>query len=546
VFFVTGFAALALEVAWVRLFTLVIGTSIFSFSLTVAAFLAALGLGSQLMRRHVDQFKNPLDVLSVLLILIGTSSTALLLLTPVWERLYLAAYQAASTVLVFQFVVFGVGLFSIAVPAGLMGAGFSLGVRVLHAGGSVAARSVGRLYGINTLGGVLGALAAGLLLLPTLGVRGTVLVCSASYILCGVALSVVSKLKLRTTLSLAALVGLAVMLVVGFLPEPRMFFAPYYHGLRMGSYAEFSRARDAETLLYRRFSYYGLVTVSENSDGRYLRHNGRSEASTAPLDMSTQLLIAHLPLLLHSNPQRVLNIGLGAGFTLGAITQHREIESIVQAELDARIVEAARLHFSGVTGNALADPRVVTHVTDGRKLLASDSALYDVIISEPSHLWVSGVSGLFTTEFYRIVGTRLAQGGIFATWIPHYEMGPSDIQIVTATLLGEFPHVTAFENGSSDIILIASKSSLAVTTERVEAGLAQAGIARDFGRAMVGFPLSVENLTSLLSPVAANADAMAKAIPAGTPLNTDDWPVLEFHTALAAITKRPVQREAAP
>jgi len=179
VFFVTGFAALALEVAWVRLFTLVIGTSIFSFSLTVAAFLAALGLGSQLMRRHVDQFKNPLDVLSVLLILIGTSSTALLLLTPVWERLYLAAYQAASTVLVFQFVVFGVGLFSIAVPAGLMGAGFSLGVRVLHAGGSVAARSVGRLYGINTLGGVLGALAAGLLLLPTLGVRGTVLVCSA-------------------------------------------------------------------------------------------------------------------------------------------------------------------------------------------------------------------------------------------------------------------------------------------------------------------------------------------------------------------------------
>ncbi len=547
VFFATGMAALALEVAWIRLFTLIIGTSIFSFSLTVAAFLAALGLGSHLVRGRVEQVQRPATALARILLLVGAIAPLLPLLAPAWERIYMAAHQSAGSRTIFLLLLSGLALASILLPAGLMGAGFGLGIRLIAQATSGSAAAVGRLYGVNTLGGVVGALLAGLVVMPAWGVRTTLLLSAAVYVIAGAALLLRSgeRSGLARNASLA-LAGGGVMAAVLALPEPGLFFAPYYHGLRLGGFSEFAATRERERLLYRRFSPYGLVTVSEDNEFRYLRHNGKAEASTVPGDMSTQLLIAHLPLMLHDAPERVTNIGLGAGFTLGALTQHPGVRAIVQAEIDPRVVEAARIHFAELTGRAMEDPRVATRVTDGRRLLASDAALYDVVVSEPSNLWVSGVSGLFTEEFYGLVVRRLAAGGIFATWVPRYEMGPKDVQIVAATLLAHFAHVTAFENGPADIIFLASPVPFRPSLERVRAGLAAPGVRRDIERALTGFPLTPESLTGLLEQVAANAEAMRGAVPPGTPLNTDDRPVLEFHTALAAIGKRPLATEDSP
>ena len=136
------------------------------------------------------------------------------------------------------------------------------------------------------------------------------------------------------------------------------------------------------------------------------------------------------------------------------------------------------------------------------------------------------------------MASRLAPGGIFATWVPRYEMGPADIQIVAATLLKEFPHVTAFENGPSDIIFFASATPLRPDLARTRAALGVAGISHDIARSLQGFPLSAENLNNLLEQVAANSDAMGHAVTDDTPLNTDDWPVLEFHTAFLSISRR--------
>lgn len=534
-FFATGVAALALEVAWIRLFTLVIGTSIFSFSLTVAAFLAAIGVGSQLVRSRVDGVKNPLAALSLVLLATGAAAPLLLVLSPVWERLYLAAHSAIGGFPLFQAAVFGLGLASILIPAGLMGAGFSLGVRLLAAREGEPG-AVGRLYGVNTLGGVAGALLGGLVLIPALGLRGTVLLASAAYLVAG---GVLGRRSLGRALrtQAAGACALIVPVVVWYLPEPRMFYAPYYHGLRVGSYEKFAAARDDERLLYRGFSPYGVITVSEDSSYRYLRHNGRSEASSGPADMSTQLLIAHLPMLMHRSPERVLNIGLGAGFTLAAITHHHEPRVIVQAELDPQIAHAARTFFGDLNDGAMEDLRLDLHVTDGRKLLAADPATYDVIISEPSHLWVSGVSGLFTTEFYRLAASRLAPGGIFATWVPDYEMGPDEIRIVATTLLDVFSHVVAMENGPSDIIFLGSQEPFRPTIERMEHALAAEVIQQDIRRALEGFPLSAANLHDLLARLAGTTEAMAASVDADVPRNTDDWPVLEFRTALAALSK---------
>ncbi|MGH9869720.1 MAG: spermidine synthase [Candidatus Polarisedimenticolia bacterium] len=535
-FFATGAAALVLEVAWIRLFTLVIGTSTFSFALTVAAFLAALGVGSQLMRGRIEAVTDLRGSLGALLLLVGGTAPALLVISPVWERLYLAAYGASSGAWLFQSLLFLLGLASIIIPAGAMGAGFSLGVKLLAAASPEPGNAVARLYGLNTLGGVLGALAGGLVLIPLLGLRATVLAAAGIYIVCGWWVGPMSR---QPSLRTAFAVSMAVVPAIGlFLPEPQASFAAYYHGLRFNSFEEFRMARAKESVLYRGFSAYGVTTVTQDASYRYLRHNGRSEASNAPGDVSTQSLIGHLPLLMHAAPSQVLNIGLGAGFTLAAIAHHPQVKVITQAELDPQIAFTAKRFFSDLNDNAMNDPRLTLNVTDGRMLLNSSPQTYDVIISEPSHLWVSGVSGLFTTEFYALVRSRLQPGGIFATWVPDYEMGPEDIHIVAATLLDVFPNVVAFENGPSDIIFLASISPLRPSIERVAESLAVPSITTDISRALEGFPLSSENLHDLLSQLATTSEAMAASVTPNTPRNTDDWPVLEFHTAMAAISKR--------
>src|SRR5262249_26460097 len=155
-FFATGAAALALEVAWIRLFTLVIGTSLYSFALTVGSFLAALGTGSAFMRARADTLKNPAPLLARIMILTGLAGAGLLLLAPVWERIYFAAYHASSSITLFQTALFALGFLSILIPGGLMGAGFCVAVHLMPATESDTAPAVGRLYGVNTLGGVLG------------------------------------------------------------------------------------------------------------------------------------------------------------------------------------------------------------------------------------------------------------------------------------------------------------------------------------------------------------------------------------------------------
>src|SRR5205814_9994466 len=130
--------------------------------------------------------------------------------------------------------------------------------------------------------------------------------------------------------------------------------------------------------------FYGQVVVAELGGDRALRINGKTDASTRPTDCATQLLLGHVPLLLHSVPRDVLVIGLGAGGTLRAVAHHPEVERITMVELDPLVVAMTRRFFADFNDRALDDPRVRLVTNDGRNFIEGASARWDVIGSEPS------------------------------------------------------------------------------------------------------------------------------------------------------------------
>jgi len=170
--------------------------------------------------------------------------------------------------------------------------------------------------------------------------------------------------------------------------------------------------------------------------------------------MGTQVLSAHVPLLLHRSAQRVLVIGLGSGVTLGSAGRY-PVSVLHCAELDPAVVEGARL-FASHNFGVHDDPRTQIFVADGRNFLLASPDKYDVIISEPSNPWMAGVANLFTAEFYELAKQRLGPGGIMAQWIQLYRIFPSDVKLLLKTFQEAFPYMSVWSTIPGDLLLIGS------------------------------------------------------------------------------------------
>jgi spermidine synthase len=266
--------------------------------------------------------------------------------------------------------------------------------------------------------------------------------------------------------------------------------------------------------------------VARLGDDLLLKHNGKTDASTVLRDNRTQLLLGHLPLLFHPHPRRVLTIGLGGGFTLQAIVHHPEPERITAVEIDPLVVDAARRHFAAYTDHALDDPRVEVVTADGRNFIDRAGERWDVITSEPPNIWVAGVSGLFTREFYRAAADRLAPGGVLCQWLPLYELERDDFRIMLRTIADVFPQVT-FWQVRADVLLLASQRPFVVELEALTHRLERPALARDLAR----LGLSTERALSFLNDPAVRPDQVPAYLGRVDTLNVDDLPVLEFATA---------------
>ncbi len=272
-----------------------------------------------------------------------------------------------------------------------------------------------------------------------------------------------------------------------------------------------------ELLSYREGST-GTVAVRRLAGTISLAIDGKVDASNAG-DMLTQRLLAHVPLLLHPNPQRAAIIGLGSGVTLGSALTHPLAEVHV-LEISPGVVEASRF-FEAENNRALADPRTRLIVGDGRTHLMLGRQSYDVIVSEPSNPWMAGIASLFTREFFEGARDRLTPGGVLCQWAHTYDISSSDLKSIVATFLSVFPNGTLWLVGDADVLLVGSTEPLDGRMAVIGEAMQRPGVAADLASVGVAGPFS---LTTLF---VAQGDAL-KAWANGAPLQTDDRAQLEF------------------
>ena len=527
-FFLSGGAALLLETGWNRFFSLLNGTHVYSTSTVLAGFLLGIGLGSLLMSRFIDRIRDPFATVAALFGVIALSGMLVFRSDGLFARAYFRIYDWSDSYYGFQLSVCLV-IFLIVILATLaMGANFPLVARIATRAAEERGSSAGKVFFANTLGAVFGAFLAEFVLLPAWGFSGLMMVTLAIYVLATVvflALSPASGRIAKAAVCAVLLAG-ALLLSPAVLDLQLPIHALYYHGLRLGSWDAYQQEVSRMKVLDEKQGFYGQVAVVEIGEDLLLKHNGKTDASTNVRDNRTQILLGHLPMLFHPNPKRVLAIGLGGGFTLRALVHHQTPAEITMVEIDPRVVEAAREHFAKASDNALEDPRVRVVTNDGRNYVDSAEGRYDVITSEPPNIWVAGVSGLFTKEFYQAADRRLAPGGILCQWVPLYEMERQDFRIMLHTVRSVFQYVTFWQIGS-DLAIIASNTPFKVELHQVLQRIQNLDIRRDLAEA--GF--SLQGTVDLLNSPVVFPDRVQEFLGRVDTMNTDDRPVLEFSTA---------------
>jgi spermidine synthase len=525
----SGFAALSLEVSWSRVLTLVLGGSVYAFSTILAAFLLGIALGSLIVARFVDRMSNPWRQLAIVEFLIGVSAIGLngaLGLLPFW---FLKIYElGAQRFWAMQWLELGLALAIMLVPTTLMGMTFPIAVRIFSRDIESLGESVGKIYFANTIGSVLGPLATGFLLIPMIGIQSSLLAAAVMYLILGAVLMAADP-HTETRFKMAAGVVLAAG-VLFVLQPPRwdsqvMNSGVYIYADRYIAHQKAEQGTVRESMLSDKQLYYreGLtatVTVSESANNsRALQINGKTDASTGS-DADTELLLGHLPMLIHRDPKNVLLVGLGSGITLGAVEQY-PIERVDAVEIEAAVVEAAEF-FSEANNNALDDPRLNMVVDDARHFVRATHNTYDVITAEPSNPWISGVSNLFTIEQYQAYRKRLRPGGILFQWAHIYSMSPEDLRTVIATFQTVFPHTTVWQDTfGRDLFLLGSENPLNIDLGRLVRRAALPGVKKDLARIDGDEPLRLLNRFVM-------DEAAAARFARGAGLHTDDRPILEF------------------
>ncbi len=458
---VAGACAMGLEVAWSRLGALLLGGSVYAFALVLATFLVGIAAGASLGRRRGRSALAPA---------LGVLGCAALASTLFWRGLPHA--------LGLLWPVAGPSLW-LPAAAGVLGLTF-LGVPLASGAVFAAAldqdartsRVAGAVLASNTLGSVVGAAATGLWVLPAIGLRAGVL--STGLLALAGALGTARPSERRPVLALAT-IGCGLALV-----SPRWDPALYAVGvgLRVHEFADLSPraverfAHEGWTLRAYEDGQSASVAVGQSTKtgNLWLSLNGKVDASTGD-DMPTQVLSGSLPvaLLRQRDPTQRIHagvVGLASGITARA-TLDAGADTVTVVELEPAVVRAAEW-FSEHNGNLLNDPRATVIVDDARAVLRRPGAPFDVLVSEPSNPWITGVSNLFTQEYWRLGRARLRPGGLFVQWLQLYALPPEALRGLVRTFLTVFDEVWLFETiPGADALLMGTTPGASIRPDEV-------------------------------------------------------------------------------
>jgi spermidine synthase len=468
----TAIASFLYEVAWIRMLSLLLSSATHSFDLMLSAFILGLALGAWWVRRGADRWKEPLRALAIIQVIMGLSAIATLFLYNQafeWMVTLMHTFGLTPT----GYIGYSIGRYGmslvIMLPATFCaGTTLPLITRVLIARGSGEA-AIGRVYGVNTLGSIAGVVLAGLILMPIIGLKAMLIVGGALDIALGALILARGGVASRRLTLAAVGVGAAAVMIA--------FAGPAFNRRLMASSVFRTGAllppesiqpfydedgRTATVTVYKALRWKGITIAT----------NGKADASmpedwlqpctpeTKPIqlagDPSTQTLAPLITLSYKPDAKNAAVVGFGSGMSSHLLlAASHDLDSLVTIEIEPAMVRGAR-HFLPANHRVYDDPRSKIVYEDARAYFARTHRKFDYIFSEPSNPWVAGVSGLFTTEFYRLVRNKLNDDGMFGQWLHLYELNDVLVYSVIAAIHQNFGSYAIYQTDDTDILIVAS------------------------------------------------------------------------------------------
>ncbi len=512
---ISGLCALSAEVVWTRLLSLMLGATVYTFSIILAVFLVGLGIGGGLGSWLARVFPRPRVTLGICQLMlvpsIAISAHLLAKSLPYWP---INPSLAKSIWFNFQLDLLRCA-WALLLPAIFWGASFPLALAAAVPPGKEPARWVGRLYASNTFGAIIGALASSLLLIPEFGTQQTQrLIMTLSGLAGLLAIFVASPSSAKDSsscgspsssssssspsssssssfsssppkpenppanffpgrswarISLSGAIALVVLFWV-FLLVKDVPIVPW----DLVAYGRYLPTKtELGTNLFMGEGMNASVAVVELADGtRNFHVSGKIEASTDPQDMRLQRMLGHLPALIHPQPRSVLIVGCGAGVTAGSFTTYPDVQQITICEIEPLIPKAVARFFAPENYNVVQKPNVKIVYDDARHFVLTTPQKFDIITSDPIHPWVNGAATLYTKEYFETCKQHLNPGGLVTQWVPLYESNPAAVKSEIATFFDVFPDGTVWSNDQDgqgyDLVLLGQAGPLQIDLGRIQ------------------------------------------------------------------------------
>jgi spermidine synthase len=506
----SGATALGAEVIWTRLLSLMLGATVYTFSIILAVFLIGLGIGSGIGSLLSRTSISPRALLAGCQLLLGAAIvwTAHLLANslPYWP---INPYLTQSPWHLFQLDLLRCA-WALLPATCLWGASFPLALAASAGRGGDPGRLVGSVYAANTVGAIVGAIGASLFLVHSMGtypaqrlligICGLASVCALLPYLWAPPVMV----RIHVAFVILAIIAGTPAFVVWKKALPSLPWELVAFGrslpIKEGNWQK----------LYVGEGLNSSVAVTTFGAVRNFHVSGKVEASSDPTDMKLQRMLGHIPALLHPKPRSVLIVGCGAGVTAGCFVVHPEIERIVICEIEPLVPEEIAPHFEKENHNVVNDPRVEIVFDDARHYILTTPQTFDIITSDPIHPWVKGSATLYTKEYFELCKRRLNPGGLITQWVPLYETNDNVVKSEFATFFEVFPEATVWSNNLNgqgyDVVMLGQVDPLRTDADDIQERMQQP----DHAAARqslndVGF----ETIVGLLSTYAGHARDMA-------------------------------------
>jgi spermidine synthase len=535
----TGFASLALEVAWLKALTWIMGMDVYAFASMLSVILAGIGLGSIVYSLYIKKKGIAEQGLAILQFCAGAS-----VLASIWAMS--VAYDLSASITKGQdaanFIKPMMESIGVAVTNNILAivkAGLVMFIPSLVMGISfpaVANRYIGikrdvgpgmaRAYSVNTLGAILGSIGMGFFILPAVGLLPSIALMGGIFFFNGfVLLYAAEKMSAkRKVIAMGALAATSVAIIVA---TPLDFKTIVEKTLRTDP------TRADEELVYFKEGATGDVLVKKSAAyGREMFINGPQVASTGAQDLHSHLYPAHCVALMKDTLNDVCIIAFGCGGTAGSFLLYPEVKRLDAVEICSGVTEPAKRYFSDMNGNVFSDPRFHLIFQDGKNYIRMTGKRYDVIYSGPIHPQANqGSAGLYTKEYFSDCKNKLKMGGMQCLWLPLHMASADDFKIIVKTFLDVYPYAALFllPNTPTSVKhahLIGSDEPLALDYARIAERVRRPAVAADLERlGESGFSEPLEFASQLVM----DDTELREWTRDVTKTNTDDLPVVEFY-----------------